>query len=200
MIERTRAEGPGLRFAIWVQGCSIRCPGCFNPHFWGAHGGVAVPATDLAAQAAAAGVEGVTFLGGEPFEQARPLAMLAAAVHGAGLTVMTFTGYEREFLNGPDAPHGTRDLLSATDLLVDGRYDETKRDTVRPWVGSTNQRFHFLSDRYRYIEASLTTLPDKVEIRVAPDGQMAVNGWAGVDQLDELFDGLTPPLGRGSTR
>jgi len=38
-IARTGAEGPGTRSALWVQGCTIRCPGCFNPHLWGARGG-----------------------------------------------------------------------------------------------------------------------------------------------------------------
>lgn len=196
IVERTEAEGPGVRFAIWVQGCSIRCPGCFNPHFWGTHGGTEQLVSDLAQRVAAANVEGITFLGGEPFEQADGLAQLAAAVRGQGLSVMTFTGYDRAFLESSLAPSGAGDLLAATDLLIDGRYDAATPDTLRPWVGSTNQRFHFLTNRYRYLEESLPSLRDTVEIRLAPDGQVTLNGWAGTDQLEELLAEIALAGGR----
>ncbi len=50
---RTSAEGPGLRFAVWAQGCSIQCLGCFNPHLWGTQGGTTVAPLQLAADAIA---------------------------------------------------------------------------------------------------------------------------------------------------
>lgn len=200
IIERTEAEGPGLRFAIWVQGCSIHCPGCFNPHFWGTRGGVEQPVSGLVQRVVAANVEGITLLGGEPFEQAGGLARLAAAVREQGLSVMTFTGYERAFLESPHAPPGAGALLAATDLLVDGRYDTARPDTLRPWVGSTNQRFHFLTNRYQHLEARLPALRDTVEIRLAPDGQVTLNGWAGTDQLEELLAEITPVGGRRQAR
>src|SRR4051794_1393000 len=91
VIPRTIAEGPGTRFAVWVQGCTIRCVGCFNPHLWGRKGGTATDPVGLATEAIDAEVEGVTLLGGEPFEQAAPLAAFARVVRHAGLSVMTFT-------------------------------------------------------------------------------------------------------------
>lgn len=199
-VPRTRAEGPGVRFAIWVQGCTLKCVGCFNPHFWGANGGHQRQIADLAEAITSADVEGVTFLGGEPFEQAPSLTALARRVRSQGLSVMTFTGYTREQLESPAAPEGSGSLLAATDLLVDGRYHADMPDLSRPWVGSTNQRFHFLSDRYRDLESKLTAVSDRVEIRVAPSGAVEVNGWATVDQLDELLAGATSPLRRGSIR
>ena len=199
-VPETRAEGPGARFAVWVQGCTIRCDGCFNPQLWGAIGGTATDPRALADQAATAGVEGVTLLGGEPFEQAPALAEFAALVRADGLSVMTFTGYEREFLESGDAPAGARDLLARTDLLVDGPYRADAKDFTRPWVGSTNQRFHFLTERYRDLEPQLTGLPDRLEVRVSAAGEVAVNGWASVDQLDALLAGTSPAVGRGRVR
>lgn len=200
IVPETDAEGPGRRFALWVQGCAIRCDGCFNPHLWGQAGGRAVSVDDLLAQVSVADVEGVTILGGEPFEQARPLGRLGAEVQRLGLSVMTFTGHEHEHLIGPNAPDGADRLLAHTDLLVDGRYVADQPDQVRPWVGSTNQRFHFLTDHYRHIANELHELPDRVEVRIARDGEISVNGWAGVAQLDNLLAGISAPLGRGQVR
>ncbi|MFD0585530.1 4Fe-4S cluster-binding domain-containing protein [Dactylosporangium darangshiense] len=76
-VERTVAEGPGERTAIWVQGCSIRCEGCFNPHLWAFRGGTVVPTAAVIARVLAAGTEGLTLLGGEPFDHAAPLAAVA---------------------------------------------------------------------------------------------------------------------------
>lgn len=175
VVDRTRAEGPGIRACVWVQGCSIHCPGCFNAHTWDPRGGRDVPVVALAERITGLDVEGVTFMGGEPFEQAVALAELGARVRASGRSVMTFTGYERERLEVGDGP-GWADLLAVTDLLVDGRYDWRRPDTARPWVGSTNQRFHFLTDRYSGL--ALEEHHDRVEVRLLPDGRVHINGMA----------------------
>lgn len=173
-----------------MQGCSIRCDGCFNPHLWTSLGGAPTVPDELTARAIAAGVDGVTLLGGEPFEQAAGLAVFARQVRSAGLSVMTFTGHTIEELRDrAGCDDGVRDLLAATDLLVDGPYRADATDLVRPWVGSTNQRFHVLSDRYRHL--ALDELPDRIELRVRPDGMVSVNGWTTVDRLDDLLAGTT---------
>lgn len=188
-ISVTQAEGPGQRFAVWVQGCTLRCQGCFNPHLWTERGGRLIPASYLASQAVASDVEGVTLLGGEPFEQASALAAFARAVRSAGLSVMTFTGYTLDQVRALPGT-GPGELLEQTDLLVDGPYDAGRIDSSRPWVGSTNQTFHFLTPRYRHLRATLSASPDRVEIRVGADGRVAVNGWASDDALDHLLSGL----------
>ncbi|MFE5291849.1 4Fe-4S single cluster domain-containing protein [Isoptericola sp. NPDC056618] len=203
-VQRTEAEGPGPRFAVWAQGCSIRCPGCFNPHLWGAKGGRVVDVDDLAQDVMRAAerdsIEGITLLGGEPFDQAAGFAELATKVRRAGLSVMVFSGYELTTLEGPNAPESAGTLLAETDILVDGPYRAESPDFARPWVGSTNQNFHFLTDRYRHLAARLTSFHDRVEIRVGMDGSVAINGWAPVDQLDNLLAGVTPLAGRGRDR
>ena len=77
VVPNTTAEGPGTRFAVWVQGCAIRCDGCFNPHLWTSQGGTPTTAEALAERAINANVQGVTLLGGEPTEQAAALADFA---------------------------------------------------------------------------------------------------------------------------
>ncbi|MEU6073351.1 4Fe-4S single cluster domain-containing protein [Micromonospora sp. NPDC047074] len=197
-LAATRAEGPGERTAVWVQGCAIRCPGCFNPHLWSFRGGELVAPADLARRVLDAGTEGLTLLGGEPFDQAAPLAAVAAGVAAAGRSVMTFTGYTRAQLDR--AVDAGRDdvaaLLAATDLLVAGPFLADRVDNRRPWVGSTNQEFVLLGDRFPGLLDELSQSPDRVEVTVDAAGRIAVNGWAEVDALDELLAAVTRPRPR----
>ena len=179
-VEVTEAEGPGTRFALWVQGCSIRCPGCCNPRMLDPGAGEAVSPAELVRAVAEVRhrIEGVTLQGGEPFEQAAPLAEAARAVRALGLSVMVFSGYTLEELCAArDA--GVAALLAHTDLLVDGRFDGEKPERERRWVGSSNQRFHFLTGRYRRgIERIHPGEPEAtVELRIGTDGRVRMNGW-----------------------
>jgi anaerobic ribonucleoside-triphosphate reductase activating protein len=192
MVPRTIAEGPGVRSAVWVQGCSVRCVGCFNPHLWTSSGGTAIEVDEILAMILDSGSDGVTFLGGEPFDQADVLARLAEAVRRHGLSVMTFTGYVYGNLLSlaAEGDTGVAALLAHTDLLVDGPYDLSRPDHVRPWVGSTNQTFRALSDRYAEVAAHPETFADQIEVTVSATGTTSVNGWASVDALEALLDGV----------
>jgi anaerobic ribonucleoside-triphosphate reductase activating protein len=176
VLDRTAAEGPGVRACVWVQGCSIHCPGCFNTHMWDAASGHEIDPVQLGRRLGAVpGIEGLTLLGGEPFDQAAAVAALACAVRDAGRSTMVFTGHRLEALRA-SGDAGVAALLAATDLLVDGPYVAGLPDRHRPWVGSTNQRFHFLTDRYRGLE--LEAIPDRVEVRLRRDGTIWLNGQA----------------------
>lgn len=174
----TKAEGPGTRACIQVQGCPIRCAGCGVPQTWSARGGALV---DIAAliDAIVLGppVEGVTFLGGEPFAQAEPLAAIAEALQASGLSVVTFTGYQREHLEHANRLDYQR-LLASTDLLIDGPFDRDRLEFSRPWVGSSNQRYHFLTERYAYLADRLADIPNRLEVRIGPDGNVITGGLA----------------------
>lgn len=174
IVAGTEAEGPGVRYALWVQGCSLACPGCCNPHMWRAEGGDARDPVALADDAASRGVEGITLLGGEPFEQADAAASFARASRARGLSVMVFSGFTLAELAARD-DDGARALLASTDLLVDGRYDRSRRDRSRRWIGSENQVLHFLSDRYAPDDPRLHER-NTVELRLGPGG-LSVNGW-----------------------
>jgi anaerobic ribonucleoside-triphosphate reductase activating protein len=194
--ESTTAEGPGVRFAIWVQGCSIKCRGCFNPHLWNPKLGAKKSVSELIKQICAAreinpAIEGVTFLGGEPFEQAEPLTWIATRMKEIGLNIMIFTGYTLEELQNPSHKDFKirKELLELTDLLVDGRFEEQNIDLNRPWVGSTNQRFHFLSNIYSP-EIIFKSAKDRLEIKVSAQGLASINGWATTDKLEKLIENL----------
>jgi anaerobic ribonucleoside-triphosphate reductase activating protein len=116
------------------------------------------------------GIEGVTFTGGEPFAQARALAALAERVRAANLSVFIFTGYDLDELSRPE--HFA--LLAVTDVVVAGRYVESKRATGLAWRGSTNQRVHFPSDRYG--PADMHEIAE-VEFHVDSDGTLTVTGF-----------------------
>ena len=174
-VRDTEAEGPGRRYALWVQGCPLRCAGCCNPEMFSAVGGELCDPLALAREAiATAGIEGVTLLGGEPFEQAEACASFAAAVRGAGLSVMVFSGFTLAELEQKQEP-GVRRLLDACDLLVDGRYDRTQPERRRRWIGSQNQVMHFLSNRYRQDDPRLFER-NTIELRLV-GGTLTVNGW-----------------------
>ena len=145
-----------------------------------------VLADRVLAAAGAHDIEGLTLLGGEPFDQAGPLAALAEAVRAGGLSVMTFTGHVLEDLRAANHQDWDR-LLAATDLLVDGPYLAQRPERRRPWIGSDNQRFWFLTDRYADLAGDLEAVPNRLEIRIAVDGDVAVNGFASVAALEELL-------------
>ena len=116
--------------------------------------------------------EGLTLLGGEPFDQAQEAAQLAKEAKKHGLSVLTFTGYRLEELRkkGP----AERKLLKRTDLLIDGPFEEEKKSFDRPLVGSSNQRFHFLTDRYK--KEDIMSWKNSFEIRIDQDGRIWING------------------------
>ena len=178
IVPCTEAEGPGRRFALWFQGCPLRCPGCCNPEMLSFTGGTPMSLSDVVAQiekaAQAHGVEGITLLGGEPLAHAIGAAALARSARQRGLTVMVFSGYTLEEARQLSDP-AVAELLALTDLLVDGPYLRDRPETRRRWIGSTNQRIHFLSDRYR-ADDPRWLLPNTLEIRLSGN-DLSVNGF-----------------------
>jgi anaerobic ribonucleoside-triphosphate reductase activating protein len=182
VVACTEAEGPGRRFALWVQGCPLRCPGCCNPEFLPFGGGEKRPVTDVIAAidaARALGIEGVSLLGGEPTSQAAAMARIAEASQGMGLSVMVYSGFTREALTNRHDDDVDR-LLAATDLLVDGPYVEAERTTERRFIGSTNQVLHRLTARALRPDPRLDE-GNSIELRLTTDKSgaqvLTVNGW-----------------------
>ena len=134
-------DGPGLRFAVFVQGCTHRCPGCHNPESQPHGGGEVRLIDDVVAEIAANKLaQGVTVSGGEPFEQAAACAELARRVRALGLNVWTYSGYTYEQLEAGVPDPAARDLLAQTDVLVDGPFVQARHSYDLPWRGSSNQR------------------------------------------------------------
>lgn len=178
-----RHSGPGLRLIFWVQGCSLLCTrNCLNPHLLRRGGGHLVAAPDLtrALRRLAhdfAEVEGVTVLGGEPFDQAAALALALAPVREAGLSLMLYTGHTLEELRGGGSPAAAR-LLGLCDILVDGPFVDDLHDESLIWRGSRNQRILLLSERYRPedIERALGAQRRAVSISLGARGAVSVSG------------------------
>lgn len=117
-------NGPGKRFVLWVQGCSLGCRGCWNPDTWNAEPRLLINEDELFRMISEEeGIEGVTFTGGEPFHQAAALSTLAARIKTeTHLGLQVFTGFEPEELSSSDQIS----LLGYVDILVAGRFDSSK--------------------------------------------------------------------------
>lgn len=179
---RTRVNGPGWRAAVWVQGCTLRCPGCFNP---GTHPHVARTLWDperLADRLIDGDTEGISILGGEPFEQAAACAVLARRIQQSGRTVVTYSGYTAAQLRAATIPE-IHDLLAATDLLIAGPYLAALRNDGRGWHGSTNQEFIYLTDRYS--PAVLEHLEETPVVELETDGLLL--DWTGIPGQADLY-------------
>lgn len=183
IIKNTEVEGPGRRFCIWTQGCSRHCKGCFAKQTWEFGVGKSFTVDDLWNEIKAEnGIEGITLLGGEPFEQAEPLAILTTLVKNSGYSVVCFTGYTYEELKN-SKNSGVTALLNNIDLLIDGNFIQDKFDLTRPWVGSSNQRYLFLTDYYK--PEDIKKYKNKIEIRIAGNGKLEINGMGDLKKLEQ---------------
>ena len=140
-IPYTSVEGPGLRYALWVQGCDIDCPSCCNQELLPFVRRQVMASSEIAFEIEQArdlyGIEGVTFLGGEPAYQAKGLAEVAAFCQSQRLSVMVFTGFRLEQLRQRNLP-GVEQLLNQTDVLVDGPF-VAARGILKPKLGGVRE-------------------------------------------------------------
>lgn len=169
----SRANGPGRRAVVWVQGCTLGCPGCFNPEthpFTGDRTPVDALVARISAAAVAHHLDGLTVSGGEPFQQRRALAALLEHVRAeTDLSVLVFTGYTTaELASLP----GAADVLRHTDVLITGRYDARQR-LATGLRGSSNKTVVCLTDRYT--EADVDAVPE-AEVVIDAHGDVVVSG------------------------
>lgn len=153
VCEQSIALGPGTRYVIWVQGCMQHCKGCITPQSRPLEIKHLINVHDLANSIIKnKHIDGITISGGEPFLQATNLAKLLNTVKQSRpeLTVLVFSGYKYEQLSTDTA----KSLLQYIDLLIDGPFmDELKEE--KGLRGSSNQRFHFLTERLRLYQDEL---------------------------------------------
>jgi anaerobic ribonucleoside-triphosphate reductase activating protein len=176
-------NGPGRRAVVWVQGCPLRCSGCFNPELWSFVPRNRIRAGDLADRITALpDIEGVTFSGGEPFCQAAALAEVGELVREQGLTVVTFTGFPFRELRLRQR-RSWNALLGATDLLIAGPY---RRDLPcsNPLLASANQEIVHLSGLLRGREDEPGQAAGTVEYTISAEGVITTTGFP--DRHDSL--------------
>ena len=146
------ANGEGIRTSLFVSGCTNRCKNCFQPETWAFDYGE--PFTDdvwadILSTFDTSAVRGLTVLGGEPMEPANQRALLPYLkdfkAKYPDKTLWLFTGNLYEELTGAYGEHPkcievTSDILSLVDVLVDGRFEEDKKQLGLRFRGSSNQR------------------------------------------------------------
>ena len=183
-IPVTDVEGVGTRFAIWVQGCSIHCDGCANSHMWDFEGGTLYDISEIIDLIISYKdkIEGITLLGGEPLAQIKPITEISKAVQEYGLSVILFTGYDYPLIKDRKE---VQELTNYVDILIDGKYEKDKTDYSRAWVGSSNQNYYFLTDRYN--ESVISECKNKIEIRISTDNKVIITGMGNFKELAEAM-------------
>ena len=161
-----------MRAVVWTQGCTLGCPGCFNPQTHARAGGFEISVGELFARLAALGntIEGVALTGGEPLQQRRAvLPLLRRIRRETPLSVLLFTGYridEVQRLPDPEL------LLDCVDVLIAGRYVASRR-LGAGLLGSANQTIHTLTSRYE--ARDLEEVPP-AELIITPEGNLVATG------------------------
>lgn len=148
--KRDIANGIGVRVSLFVSGCTRHCKNCFNPETWSfTYGNPFTSETEAEILAALAPdfINGLTVLGGEPFEPENQRALLPflRRVRQAypGKDIWCYTGCTLETDLAPGGSHfceATDGLLSLIDVLVDGAFVESLKDITLRFRGSANQR------------------------------------------------------------
>jgi anaerobic ribonucleoside-triphosphate reductase activating protein len=175
-LPQSRANGPGLRAVVWVQGCTLGCPGCFNPQTHPAQGGERVSVEDLFEQIMNLGdsIEGVTLSGGEPFQQIGPvLALLKRLRTETSLSALVFSGYTWDEIQQFPA---IDEIRACVDVLIAGRYDSAQA-LQNGLVSSANQQAVFLTRRYT--QKDLDSVPP-AEVILMPNGELIASGVGGI--------------------
>lgn len=183
-IGESRVNGPGTRSVVWLQGCSRDCAGCYNQSFRVQKLAHLVSVDDLYAMIIAhlPIIDGVTFSGGEPFDQAEALSLLTYRLKRKGLNILCYSGYTcAELRHHPD--HSVAKLLSNTDILIDGPYIEELRE-VTMWRGSSNQQLHIFNPA---LKNCLGKGAEGVEVIISEEGKITLTGSFHKEHMDELI-------------
>lgn len=142
IIYESLVNGPGLRRVLFSQGCKHNCRGCFNPSTHCYDGGELRDMDELLDDIRKNSMlKGITFSGGDPFEQASKFAYMAEKIKETNLNIWCYTGYTFEYIFEHRNEHeGWEQLLNNIDVLVDGKFEEDKKSNNLKYRGSSNQR------------------------------------------------------------
>ena len=187
VLSRSAVNGPGERAVVWLQGCDLRCRGCFNPASHPFDGDRDKLVEEIGEWILACdGIEGVTFSGGEPFQQADDLRRLCEYIKlgRPDLSIGAFSGYMLEELvggrwhwkaSGADRwIAGDPDLFEAIRRFLDfgvfGRFRQSMACSDKALCGSRNQEVVFFTNRY----SPGDLMPQGFEVTISVDGKGAV--------------------------
>ncbi|OSA94415.1 UNVERIFIED_ORG: anaerobic ribonucleoside-triphosphate reductase activating protein [Clostridium botulinum] len=135
-------NGPGIRRVFFSQGCNHNCKGCFNPDTHDFNGGEERNIDELIEDVLCNPmIKGITFSGGDPFERADEFSYMAKIFKENNKNIWCYTGYTFEYINDNlERNKGWKDLINNLDVLVDGKFEEDKKEDGLKFKGSSNQR------------------------------------------------------------
>jgi anaerobic ribonucleoside-triphosphate reductase activating protein len=170
---RTQVLGPGNRAVIWVQGCPFHCPGCIAPNWIPFRSANSFSPAEILDKFDLEAIDGFTFSGGEPMEQAEGLAQVIRLARKAKeLSLICFTGYRYERLINNPPNSGVPELLQEVDVLIDGPYIQAQNNS-RGLRGSKNQRVIHLSSRLNSYD--FESQSRRLEVTIS-DGELSFVG------------------------
>ena len=189
LIPASRANGPGIRAVVFFQGCSIGCPKCWNPsthQFLGTEVTVDAAVQEVLRAHQEHTLEGVTFSGGEPIQQADSLLRLIQCLHQQApeLRFGMFSGYtEHELANGqywvwpdgssePSRKRLWQEIRRCLDFAILGRFNHAQPSSS-PLRTSRNQVLRLFSDRYTPADFS----EELIEVSIHEGGRAEVTGF-----------------------
>jgi anaerobic ribonucleoside-triphosphate reductase activating protein len=142
ILENSRVQGPGERFTVWVQGCTLHCEGCINQDTWAFDTGMLYSTDDLSKQILESKSQGLTITGGEPLDQIDSVFDLCSKIFPYK-NIFLCSGYSYEIIKRDS---DKRRILTAIDLLCSGPFDY-KQVCKSQWKGSNNQEIIYFTDR-----------------------------------------------------
>lgn len=190
----TRALGPGLRSAVWVQGCPFHCPGCIAPD-WLPQKPARVIKLPFALEQLTShpGIVGMTISGGEPMLQARSLAALCRQMRqrkGGDFSILCFTGFRWEDLQRQPRSTGWHDLVNEIDTLLAGPF-LINRQLKSGLLGSSNKQVIHLTPRLAQVD--FYSLPRTIEVHIQ-NGEALMVGVPG-EGTYQILKGVEGRLG-----
>ena len=177
-LARSEIYGPGVRSVLWLQGCTLACKGCWNTQFWSPRGGIQTDVSSILAEwEQQDGLEGITLLGGEPFQQLEATEALITGAKRLGLTVFVYTGYTMDEFS----PAMERCFLPQTSWSPAAT---STRCVTRRYAGRFKQpEVHFPTGHYRHLEVEEQ---HEVEVHISETGELEMFGYAPHDLIEVL--------------
>lgn len=160
--KHSEVHGPGVRYVIWVQGCSMHCYNCIAPEWQKINGGTEIDVDWLVKDITENAVS-LTISGGEPMLQAEELLALCGALD-VDIDIILFTGYTEDQIRNVNNTY-QRLLWNVVDLVIDGPYIEALNDNVG-LRGSCNQKLHFITDKLKVFQHKLEYGERKTKVYV----------------------------------
>ncbi|MFX0170303.1 MAG: 4Fe-4S single cluster domain-containing protein [Candidatus Hodarchaeota archaeon] len=183
------SNGPGRRTVIWIQGCTLKCPGCFNQEFQPHIKRYLVDPGDFANRITNLckfhQCEGITITGGEPFQQSRALCEFIESIKKEGLSITVFSGYKYHELIRSKEKY-VRVLLQHIDLLIAGPFNHTVKYN-RTWFDDPDKELIYLTDIIQPKMSNDSKNENDLEI-ILEEATISVTGFPEKHDYDVLKD------------